>query len=83
MLKELEKDNITKINSIKYSILNKIFIKKIHFQLQSIASRQERRNKPESSSARALLLASQEDPKLGKGRCFYNLQFDVSAPDMA
>jgi hypothetical protein len=45
--------------------------------------RQERRNKPESSAARALLLASQEDPKPGKWRCFYNPQRDVSAPDMA
>jgi hypothetical protein len=45
--------------------------------------RQERCNKPESSAARALLLASQEDPKPGKWRCFYNLQRDVSAPDMA
>jgi hypothetical protein len=44
--------------------------------------RQERRNKPESSAARALLLASQEDPKPGKWCCFYNLQRDVSAPDM-
>jgi hypothetical protein len=45
--------------------------------------RQERRNKPESSAARALLLASQEDPEPGKWRCFYNPQRDVSAPDMA
>jgi hypothetical protein len=45
--------------------------------------RQERRNKPESSAAKALLLASQEDPELGKWRCFYNPQRDVSAPDMA
>ena len=45
--------------------------------------RQERRNKPESSAAKALLLASQEDPKPGKWRCFYNPQRDVSAPDMA
>ena len=34
--------------------------------------RQERRNKPESSAAKALLLASQEDPEPGKWRCFYN-----------
>jgi hypothetical protein len=45
--------------------------------------RQERRNKPESSAAKALLLASQEDPEPGKWRCFYNPQRDVSAPDMA
>jgi hypothetical protein len=45
--------------------------------------RQERRNKPESSVAKALLLTSQEDPEPGKWRCFYNPQRDVSAPDMA
>jgi hypothetical protein len=45
--------------------------------------RQERRNKLESSVARALLLVSQEDPEPGKWRCFYNPQSDVSAPDMA
>ena len=45
--------------------------------------RQERRNKPESSAAKALLLASQEDSEPGKWRCFYNPQRDVSAPDMA
>jgi hypothetical protein len=45
--------------------------------------RQERWKKPESSAARALLLASQEDPKPGKWHCFYNPQRDVSAPDMA
>jgi hypothetical protein len=45
--------------------------------------RQERHNKPESSTAKALLLASQEDSELGKWRCFYNPQRDVSAPDMA
>jgi hypothetical protein len=45
--------------------------------------RQERRNKPESSATRALLLASQEDSEPGKWRCFYNPQGDVSAPDMA
>jgi hypothetical protein len=45
--------------------------------------RQERRNKPESSAARALLLASQEDSEPGKWRWFYNPQRDVSAPDMA
>ena len=44
---------------------------------------QERCNKPESSSARALLLASQEDPDPRKWHCFYNPQRDVSAPDMA
>jgi hypothetical protein len=44
---------------------------------------QERRNKPESSAARALLLVSQEDSEPGKWRCFYNPQRDVSAPDMA
>jgi hypothetical protein len=44
--------------------------------------RQERRNKPESSSTRALLLASQEDLESGKWHHFYNLQHDVSAPDM-
>jgi hypothetical protein len=46
-------------------------------------NRQERRNKPESSAAKALLLASQEDPEPVKWRCFYNPQRDVSAPDMA
>jgi hypothetical protein len=45
--------------------------------------RQERCNKPESSAARALLLVSQEESELGKWRCFYNPQRDVSAPDMA
>jgi hypothetical protein len=45
--------------------------------------RQERRNKPESSAAKALLLASQEDSEPGKWRCFYNPQRDVSAPDTA
>jgi hypothetical protein len=45
--------------------------------------RQERRNKPESSAAKVLLLVSQEDPEPGKWRCFYNPQRDVSAPDMA
>jgi hypothetical protein len=45
--------------------------------------RQERRNKPESSAAKALLLASQEDPEPGKWHCLYSPQRDVSAPDMA
>jgi hypothetical protein len=45
--------------------------------------RQERRNKPESSAAKVLLLASQEDSEPGKWRCFYIPQRDVSAPDMA
>ena len=44
---------------------------------------QERRNKPESSAAKALLLVSQEDSEPGKWCCFYNPQRDVSAPDMA
>jgi hypothetical protein len=43
----------------------------------------ERCNKPEFSAARALLLASQEDPEPEKCRCFYNPQRDISAPDMA
>jgi hypothetical protein len=33
-------------------------------------NRQERRNKPESSAARALLLASQEDPNWENGAAF-------------
>jgi hypothetical protein len=45
--------------------------------------RQERRNKPESSAAKALLPTSQEDPEPGKWCCLYSLQRDVSAPDMA
>ena len=45
--------------------------------------RQERRNKPESSAAKALLLTSQEDPEPGKWRCLYSPQRDVSAPDVA
>jgi hypothetical protein len=37
----------------------------------------------EYSAAKALLLTSQEDPELGKWRCLYRPQHDVSAPDMA
>jgi hypothetical protein len=44
---------------------------------------QERRNKPESSAAKALLLTSQEDPEPGKWCCLYSPLPDVSAPDMA
>jgi hypothetical protein len=44
---------------------------------------QERRNKPESSAAKALLLTSSGRPQLGKWRRLYSLQCDVSAPDMA
>jgi hypothetical protein len=44
---------------------------------------QERRNKLESSMAKALLLTSSGRPKPGKWRCFYSPQRDVSAPDMA
>jgi hypothetical protein len=46
-------------------------------------NQQERRNKPESSAAKLLLLTSQEDSEPGKWRCLYSPQRDVSAPDMA
>ena len=44
--------------------------------------RQERRNKPESSVAKDLLLTYQEDHDPGKWRCLYSQQHDVSAPDV-
>jgi hypothetical protein len=86
--KELQLDNVQKVRgfgalSSKYHVLNKLSPLCSGSCVLRPARPARKTQQTESSAAKALLLASQEDPEPGKWRCFYNPQRDVSAPDMA